>query len=146
SVIRRHRLERAQRVVAALPAVLDAADRSVAQARVQLASREAERTEQNEQLVALRKDEAELRMRLAAVSESVQGLEMQIYEKKLHATALVDRALEELGLVEDVLVAEYGPHVPVPDDPAAAPTPAVPPAPTDSPNAASEMTENVESG
>ncbi|HRP99401.1 MAG TPA: chromosome segregation protein SMC [Terrimesophilobacter sp.] len=118
SVIRRHRLERAERVVTALPAVLDAVDRSVAQARVQLASREAERSEQNEQLAALRKDEAELRMRLTTVSESVQGLEMQIYEKKLHANALVDRALEELGLVEDVLVAEYGPEVPVPaEDP-----------------------------
>src|SRR5699024_3335347 len=29
-----------------------------------------------------------------------------------------------LGLVEDVLIAEYGPHVPVPDDPTDAPTPA----------------------
>src|SRR5690606_20010496 len=119
------------RVVAALPAVLDAVDRSVAEARVQLAAREAERAEQNEQLAKLRRDEADLRARLAAVSESVQGLEMQIYEKKLHASALVERASEELGLVEDVLIAEYGPHVPVPDDPTDAPTPdAAPDAPT----------------
>lgn len=126
SVIRRHRLERAERVVAALPAVLDAVDRSVAEARVQLASREAERTEQNEQLARLRHDEADLRARLATVSESVQGLEMQIYEKKLHATALVERALDELGLVEDVLVAEYGPDVLVPDDPTDVPLPDAP--------------------
>ena len=41
---------------------------------------------------------------------------MQIYEKKLHLSTLLERAGEELGLVEDVLVAEYGPEVPVPVD------------------------------
>ncbi len=45
---------------------------------------------------------------------------MQIYEKKLHLSTLLERAGEELGLVEDVLVAEYGPHIPVPDDAAPA--------------------------
>jgi chromosome segregation protein len=41
---------------------------------------------------------------------------MQIYEKKLHLSTLLERAGQELGLVEDVLVAEYGPDVPVPVD------------------------------
>ena len=41
---------------------------------------------------------------------------MQIYEKKLHLSSLLERAGSELGLVEDVLVAEYGPEVPVPVD------------------------------
>src|SRR5690606_38901606 len=86
SVIRRHRLDRAQRVVDALPAVLNAVDRSVSEARIQLAAREAERGEQNEQLARLRRDEADLRARLMTVSESVHGLEMQIHEKKLHAS------------------------------------------------------------
>lgn len=117
AVIRRRQLESAQRVIDALPSVMDSVDRSVAQARVELASREADRTKQNEELSALRRDEAALRERLATVSESVHGLEMQIYEKKLHLSSLLERAGEELGLVEDVLVAEYGPDVLVPDDP-----------------------------
>jgi chromosome segregation protein len=41
---------------------------------------------------------------------------MQVYEKKLHLSSLLERAGEELGLEEDVLVAEYGPDVPVPPD------------------------------
>jgi chromosome segregation protein len=119
AVLRRHQIESAQRVIDALPAVLDSVDRSVSQARVALAEREAERSKQNEELASLRRDEASLRERLTAVSESVHGLEMQIYEKKLHLSSLLERAGEELGLVEDVLVAEYGPDVPVPVDPPA---------------------------
>ena len=118
-MIRRRQLESAQRVIDALPAVMDAVDRSVSQARVELASRETDRAQQNEELSALRRDEAALRERLAVVSERVHGLEMQIYEKKLHISSLLERAGEELGLVEDVLVAEYGPDVPVPVDPTA---------------------------
>ena len=120
AVIRRHQLESAQRVIDALPPVLDAVDRSVSQARVELAEREAERARQNEELATLRREESSLRERLTAISESVHGLEMQIYEKKLHLSSLLERAGEELGLVEDVLVAEYGPDVPVPADPTGA--------------------------
>jgi chromosome segregation protein len=43
-------------------------------------------------------------------------LELQIYEKKLHLSSLLERAGSELGLVEDVLVAEYGPEQLVPPD------------------------------
>lgn len=119
AVIRRHQIESAQRVIVALPSVLDAVDRSVSQARVELAEREAERARQNEELATLRREESSLRERLTAISESVHGLEMQIYEKKLHLSSLLERAGEELGLVEDVLVAEYGPDVLVPPDPVA---------------------------
>jgi len=41
---------------------------------------------------------------------------MQVYEKKLHLSSLLERAGGELGLVEDVLVAEYGPEQLVPVD------------------------------
>jgi chromosome segregation protein len=115
AVIRQRQIDAAARVATALPAVLDSVDRSVAQARVELAAKEAERSAQNEELLALRREESALRERLTAVSENVHGLEMQIYEKKLHLSSLLERAGEELGLVEDVLVAEYGPEVPVPD-------------------------------
>ena len=116
TIIRQRQVAAATDVIAALPAVLDAADRSVSEARVQLAARESERSAQNEELAQLRREEGALRQRLFTVSENVHGLEMQIYEKKLHLSTLLERSGNELGLVEDVLVAEYGPEVPVPSE------------------------------
>ena len=114
AVLRQHQVEAATNVLAALPAVLDSADRSVSEARVALAAAEADRAKQNEELGELRRNESTLRDRLAALNENVHGLEMQAYEKKLHLSTLLERAAEELGLDEEVLVAEYGPEVPVP--------------------------------
>nr|WP_216851557.1 AAA family ATPase [Herbiconiux sp. VKM Ac-2851] len=116
AVIRRRQIASATAVAEALPAVLASVDRSVAEAAVLLARREAERAEQNEELTALRRDEAALRERLQSITENMHGLELQIYEKKLHLSSLLERAGSELGLVEDVLVAEYGPSQLVPDD------------------------------
>ena len=116
AVVRRRQVASAESVIAALPAVLDSVDRSVSQARLELATAESERSAQNEELAELRRGEAALRERLTAVSDDVHGLEMQVYEKKLHLSTLLERAGEELGLVEDVLVAEYGPEQPVPSD------------------------------
>ncbi len=120
AVIRRRQIEAATDVVDSLPPVLESMDRSVSEARVVLARREAERAEQNEELLALRRDEAGLRERLQTITENVHGLELQIYEKKLHLSGLLERAGSELGLVEDVLVAEYGPDQLIPDDSAVA--------------------------
>ncbi|MGA1837304.1 AAA family ATPase [Herbiconiux sp. 11R-BC] len=120
AVIRRRQIQAATDVVDSLPPVLESMDRSVSEARVVLARREAERAEQNEELLALRRDEAGLRERLQAITENVHGLELQIYEKKLHLSGLLERAGSELGLVEDVLVAEYGPDQLIPDDSAVA--------------------------
>ena len=117
AVIRRRQVASARTVIDTLPAVLDSVDRSVSQARLELAARESERSAQNEELAELRRSENALRERLTAISESVHGLEMQVYEKKLHLSTLLERAGEELGLVEDVLVAEYGPEQLVPPDP-----------------------------
>ena len=87
------------------------------EARVGLAHAESERAKQNEELTELCAAEITLRERLAMLNENVHGLEMQVYEKKLHLSfTLLQRAGEELGLEEDVLVAEYGPDVPVPPD------------------------------
>ena len=116
AVIRRRQVASAQSVVDALPAVLDSLDRSVSEARVALAARESERAAQNAELVELRRGESALRERLTAVSDDVHSLEMQVYEKKLHLSSLLERAGGELGLVEDVLVAEYGPDQLVPLD------------------------------
>ncbi|QJU54015.1 AAA family ATPase [Herbiconiux sp. KACC 21604] len=120
AVIRRRQIAAATDVAEALPAVLDSVDRSVAAARLELSQREAERAQQNEELLALRREEATLRERLQAITENVHGLELQIYEKKLHLSGLLERAASELGLVEEVLVAEYGPDQLIPDDSAVA--------------------------
>ncbi|MGB3910029.1 MAG: chromosome segregation protein SMC [Pseudolysinimonas sp.] len=122
AVQRQHQVEAAQRVLAALPAALDVADRSVSQARVALAAAEAARSAQNEELVELRRTENTLRERLTALNDNVHGLEMQAYEKKLHLSTLLERAAEDLGLDEDVLVTEYGPDVLIPIEEAHDPT------------------------
>jgi chromosome segregation protein len=114
AVIRRRQVDAASAVAEALPAVLASVESSVDEARVRLAAAEAERASQNDELAVLRRDENALRERLQAVTENVHGLELQIYEKKLHLSALLERAGSELGLVEDVLVAEYGPEESVP--------------------------------
>lgn len=86
-----------------------------------LAEAEAARAAQNEELVALRKQETSLRERLAGLTESVHGLELQIHEKKLHLHSLLERVSSELSLDEDILVAEYGPDQLVPRDPGVEP-------------------------
>ncbi|UKF78980.1 AAA family ATPase [Clavibacter californiensis] len=115
-VIRRRQIARAASVAEALPAVVRAADRSTAEARLVLARAEEARAGRNAELVALRREEAELRTRLHGITEDVHGLELQIYEKRLQVSQLVERAASELGLGEEVLVAEYGPDVPVPEE------------------------------
>ncbi|MRX45144.1 chromosome segregation protein SMC [Agromyces kandeliae] len=116
AVVRRAQLGAASRVADALPPVLAAVGRSVAEARVALAAAEAERASRNEEVQVARRAEASARERLQAVTEDVHGLELRIYEKKLHVGSLVERAESELGLGEEVLVAEYGPDQPIPDE------------------------------
>ncbi len=114
AVLRRAQLAAASRVAESLPAVLASVDASVAEARVALGRAEAQRASRNEELQRVRRQEAAVRERLHAVTEDVHGLELRISEKKLHAAGLVERAESELGLTEDVLVAEYGPEAEVP--------------------------------
>ncbi|MGN6408178.1 MAG: AAA family ATPase, partial [Curtobacterium sp.] len=116
AVIRRGQIAVAEAVLADLPELLGAVDRALAEARVQLAAEEAERSKRNTELQTIRNEERELRDRLQSITDGVHSLEMEIYEKKLHVSGVLDRAQSELGLVEAVLVAEYGPHVPVPVD------------------------------
>jgi chromosome segregation protein len=116
AVVRRAQLEAATRVADVLPELLASVDRSVAESRVALGRAEAERASRNEELVKHRRDEAAVRERLQSVTEDVHGLELRIYEKKLHLSGLVERAESELGLTQEVLVAEYGPDQLVPDD------------------------------
>lgn len=114
AVIRRRQVDAATAVVDALPEILASVDASVAEARVELTTTETKRASENEELATLRREEAALRERLGTITENVHGLELQIYEKKLHLSSLLERAGSELGLTEDVLIAEYGPDVEIP--------------------------------
>jgi chromosome segregation protein len=114
AVIRRAQRALAAEVADALPPVLDSVDRSVTQARVELQLAEQARTALTAELTSLRAEEATVRERLGRLTESVHGLELQMHEKRLHVTSLLDRVRSELSLDENILVAEYGPDVPLP--------------------------------
>ncbi|MCJ1706697.1 chromosome segregation protein SMC [Microbacterium sp. VKM Ac-2923] len=114
AVIRRAQREVAADVAGQLPALLDSVDRSVSQARVELAAAESARTAITEELARARADDARVRERLARVTESVHGLELQMHEKRLHVSSLLERAHSELALEESILLAEYGPDQLVP--------------------------------
>jgi chromosome segregation protein len=114
AVIRRAQRAIAAEVAGALPALLDSVDRSVSQARVELAAAESARSAVAEDLARARADENAVRERLARLTESVHGLELQMHEKRLHVTSLLERVQSELSLDEDILVSEYGPDQPIP--------------------------------
>ncbi|MGI6877667.1 chromosome segregation protein SMC [Microbacterium sp. gxy059] len=116
AVIRRRQREAAQAVVDDLPAVLDSVACGVEEARSALGEAERARSRVSGELRELREREARLRERLAGLTESVHGIELQIHEKRLHLGSLLERVQSELGLDEEVLVAEYGPDQPVPLD------------------------------
>ncbi|WP_110588749.1 chromosome segregation protein SMC [Microbacterium suaedae] len=116
AVLRRRQREIAQGVVEELPAVLDSAGRSVSEARSALGEAEQARSAVSAELRKLREQESSIRERLARLTESVHGIELQIHEKKLHLASLTERVQSELGMGEEILVAEYGPEQPVPLD------------------------------
>lgn len=116
AVLRRAQRETAAGVAAQLPPVLDSVERSLLQARMELAQAESERTAVTAELTELRRQEAAARERLSGLTESVHSLELQIHEKRLHVTGILERVSSELGLGEDILVSEYGPDQPVPAD------------------------------
>jgi chromosome segregation protein len=113
-VQRRAQLQNAESVAVEIPTILEALDSSVSEAQIALADAERVRAESSNQLTELRAREIELRTRLTSVTDGVHGLEMQIYEKKLHLSNLLEKAGADLGLIEEVLVAEYGPDTLVP--------------------------------
>jgi len=114
AVIRRAQRELAAEVAETLPPLLDSVDRSVTQARVELQLAEQARTAVTAELTELRAQDAVVRERLAGLTEAVHGLELQMHEKRLHVTSLLERVASELSLDENILVSEYGPDQLVP--------------------------------
>ena len=108
--------ERASQVLALLPAALASAAASVEESGTALVAAEAARQASHQELLALRQSETSVRERLTTITDSVHSLEMQVYEKKLQRTTLLERAREELGLEENALLQEYSPSQMVPPD------------------------------
>ena len=108
--------KRAQAVLAVLPAVMNAAQEAVAQSGQSLVEAQARRHSHQSELGELREKEVAVRERLSSITENVHSIEMQIYEKKLHRTTLLERVNEELGLDEATLLADYSPSALVPPD------------------------------
>ncbi|MHA3685020.1 chromosome segregation protein SMC [Leucobacter sp. HY1908] len=113
-VLRRRQVERAERVARALPAVIEACDLSLAEARTEQQQAEAARASRSSELVQLRTEETALRTKLASLTEHAHSAELKSYERKLHLASLLERASNELGLAEGVLLAEYGPDQLIP--------------------------------
>ncbi|WP_425836282.1 chromosome segregation protein SMC [Microbacterium sp. PA5] len=116
AVLRRAQREIAAEVAGQLPPLLDSVDRSVSQARVELQLAEQARSAVTAELVDLRAQDASVRERLSGLTESVHGLELQMHEKRLHVTSLLERVGSELSLSEDILISEYGPDQLIPTE------------------------------
>ena len=102
-------LANAKLVLEALPILMNGVSESAAQAKVNLHELEAARAHQNQELVRLRGETAEVQMKLAALTQSVHDFELTNHERRLNLANLVSRANDELGLEHDVLLAEYSP-------------------------------------
>lgn len=109
TVLRRAEHDRIMSVIRRIPALLESIDRSLNEARHELAEAEKQREAQDKELVSLREQESQLRKRLNVITEDVHALELQMYERKMQLTNLLERAASELSLVEAVLLDEYGP-------------------------------------
>jgi chromosome segregation protein len=103
------KLAAANRVLGVVPAVLERLQASSAIAKAQLLELESARANQNAELVKLRGETAEVQMKLSSLTQSVHDIELANHEKRLNLANLATRAYDELGLEQDVLVAEYGP-------------------------------------
>ena len=109
-------LESAQLVLNVLPSVMDHVSSAATGVKVKLGELENARSGQLAELVRLRGETAEIQMRLAALTQSVHDIELVNHEKKLNLANLVSRAYDELGLEQNVLLAEYSPDLGIPSE------------------------------
>jgi chromosome segregation protein len=125
AIARREQLLREGRVAEAVgrgvAVVLERLEESIELAAIQRTVVERGRAGREQQLVAARERLRELGATLDDLVNSVHRDEMARTEQRMRIEQLEERALEELGLDADSLVAEYGPDqlVPATDDGAA---------------------------
>jgi chromosome segregation protein len=93
---------------------LEAAEQSVREAQARRAEAEAASAGGAGELKAVRARVRDLAADLDTVVDTAHGTEIARAEHRLRLAQLSEHALEEFGIETDVLVAEYGPEVPVP--------------------------------
>lgn len=111
---RQRLIARIEALGALLPTVIEYCGKSLTAATVTQQQLEQKRAACVQELTKLRAEQSELTRTLAETGERVHKAEMQSYEQKLALSALLERAGEEFGLTEAVLLAEYGPDQPLP--------------------------------
>jgi chromosome segregation protein len=112
----RAKLAAANRIIEVVPNILEHLAERAAVAKAHLQQLESARANQNAELVRLRGETAEIQMKLSTLTQSVHDIEMANHEKRITLANLAGKAYDELGLQQDVLVAEFGPQLPVPVD------------------------------
>jgi chromosome segregation protein len=93
---------------------VEAAEQSVSLAQARRAEAQAASAGGTTELKAVRVRVRELAADLDTVVNTAHGTEIARAEHRLRLAQLAEHALEEFGVEADVLVAEYGPEVPVP--------------------------------
>ncbi len=118
AIERRERLVRegraAQAVGVAVTVVLAKLEVSIHRAAEERSAVEATRADRERDLLAVRAALRDLAREHDELVNSVHRDEMARTQQRMRIEQLAERALEELGLDEDGLVADYGPHQPVP--------------------------------
>jgi chromosome segregation protein len=118
AIERRERLIRegraAQAVGVAVASVLAKLEVSIQRAAEERAAVEASRSEREQDLLTVRSSLRDLAREHDELVNSVHRDEMVRTQQRMRIEQLAERALEELGLDEDSLVADYGPTNPVP--------------------------------
>src|SRR5690606_8381016 len=104
----------AEAVGAAVAVVLHALESSVNEAAEERAEVERARQEREEQLLRVRARLRDLTREHDELVNSVHRDELARAQQRMRIEQMEERAVDELGLDPQVLVDEYGPHVPVP--------------------------------
>jgi chromosome segregation protein len=124
AVARRERRERASAVARAVGQaagrILARLEESLIEAAQERDRAQRDRSELEQRLSSSRAAVRDLDAELARLTDTVHRDEMARTEQRLRIEQLEQRALDELGLDQEALVADYGPEVPIPQ---AAPAP-----------------------
>ncbi|KAB1664392.1 chromosome segregation protein SMC [Pseudoclavibacter sp. CFCC 13611] len=112
--IRSIQLERAEHVQALLPDIMAHIGTSLQQARLTVAEHEVARNQQHGQLRELRERITEQQHQLELLAERAHGIELREHEQRVRRDSAAERVRTELNIDVDVLIAESGPHLPIP--------------------------------
>ncbi|MBJ6640574.1 chromosome segregation protein SMC [Streptomyces sp. DHE7-1] len=110
----RHEAAVAEAVASGTRQLLAHVEVSLGRAEEERAAAEAAKARREQELTAARNAGRELKSELDKLTDSVHRGEVLGAEKRLRIEQLETKALEELGVEPAGLVAEYGPHQPVP--------------------------------